>query len=52
MCGDLATKLGLIKASKRGLRLRPGTKLVQCFFNQHYHENKMKRTTNENKYKY
>ena len=40
MCGDLTTQLGLIIASKRGLRLRPGTKLEQCFFNQHYHENK------------
>ena len=40
MCGDLTTQLGLIKASKRGLRLRPETQLVQCFFGQHYHENK------------
>ena len=40
MWGDLTTQLGLIKASKRGLRLRPETKLVQCFFDQHYHENK------------
>ena len=38
MCGDLTTQLGLIKASKHGLRLRPETKLVQCFFDQHYHE--------------
>ena len=57
MCGDLTTQLGLTKASERGLRLRPETKLVQCFFDQHYHENKenknsLKRTTNENKYKY
>ena len=40
MCGDLTTQLGLIKDSKSGLRLRPETKLVQCFFDQHYHENK------------
>ena len=56
MCGDLTTQLGLIKDSKSGLRLRPETKLVQCFFDQHYHENKeqnsLKRITNENKYKY
>ena len=30
MCGDLTSQLGLIKASKRGLRLRPQTKQVQC----------------------
>ena len=40
MCGDLTTQLGLIKAPKRGLCLRPKTKLEQCFFDQHYHENK------------
>ena len=40
MFGDLTTQLGLIKASTRGLRLRPETKQVQCFFDQHYHENK------------
>ena len=42
MCCDLTTQLpvGLIKASKRGLRLRPETEQVQCFFDQHYHINK------------
>ena len=30
MCGDLTTQLGLIKASTRGLRLRPETNQVQC----------------------
>ena len=35
MCGDLTTQLSI-----KGLRLRPETKLVQCFFDQHYHENK------------
>ena len=39
MCGDLTTQSGVIKASKRGLRLRPEPKLVQSFFDQHYHEN-------------
>ena len=43
MCSDLTTQLGLIKASKRGLRLRPETKQLQCFFDEHYHENKEKK---------